>query len=622
MLRSWYDEHESDPFASREQKHELMKATNLSEKQVSDWLACERARRYNVVKIPEFASKHLKRWYDAHEPDETSKEEKKILMVATKLTETQIDTWLKNEYYKREDGKPSVRLSLSAVKVLETWYNEHKSAPYPSKEEKTELAAATGCTEKQVYNWLSTQRYTRGDVEQPRKVAHPHSSVAVLKKWYNDHEADDVYPTKEEKAQLASESLLSEQQVEQWFLSERTKRKRAGHEIKGSRKRAKGRSSSRPQSTIDALNELYAKNPYPSKEDKDQLAHETNLSEKQVQAWLTRERARRGDSTSNIDSSSSDYLKSWYDAHQSNPYPSNKTITSMASKTNRTEQQIRRWFTNERTSRKKAVLENLNKMGFDTPFAYLKNWYRAHDMKCPDEEEKVQLLSITGLLGDDLDEWFERKSKKKSESRHFSQSTIDALNDRYTANKYPTKEEQVEIASAIGLSEYQVKSWFTAERARQKKAGASGLRDRSDLTSLQSDYLKEKYASTTHPSKEERQEMADAIGSSENRVNEWFRNMRTRHKKAVGGESQRFSEQASKHLRTWHSKHKSKQYPTRSEKEKLARATGLTVTQIAAWFANKRAKQKKAAKAEEDTKSAEVETDGKDTSDVTTITAV
>jgi hypothetical protein len=109
---------------------------------------------------------------------------------------------------------------------LTQWYNE--IIPYPTKEEKVELAAKTGLTEIQVGNWFGSERYKRGEAGL-KHLRDPPSSDVILKNWLDSNESP--YPTKEEKLQLATEANLTEKQVNRWFVNERAKRKKVGSEI-------------------------------------------------------------------------------------------------------------------------------------------------------------------------------------------------------------------------------------------------------------------------------------------------------------------------------------------------------------------------------------------------------
>ncbi|KAI9731097.1 MAG: hypothetical protein M1818_007954 [Claussenomyces sp. TS43310] len=56
------------------------------------------------------------------------------------------------------DSHPSFRFSKEAKSILRIWYNEHKESPYPTSEEKDELAARTKLKRSQISLWLANTR--------------------------------------------------------------------------------------------------------------------------------------------------------------------------------------------------------------------------------------------------------------------------------------------------------------------------------------------------------------------------------------------------------------------------------------------------------------------------------
>lgn len=66
------------------------------------------------------------------------------------------------------------RFSWKATDVLETWYVQHLSRPYPGSDVK-ELAKKAGVTEKQAKKWLDNRR-TRDNNTRPRQAARPHTA--------------------------------------------------------------------------------------------------------------------------------------------------------------------------------------------------------------------------------------------------------------------------------------------------------------------------------------------------------------------------------------------------------------------------------------------------------------
>ena len=59
------------------------------------------------------------------------------------------------EQRKQKGAKTRVhRQPKEAVSILTKWYEEHESHPYPSKEERAEFARTTRLTEDQIKNWF------------------------------------------------------------------------------------------------------------------------------------------------------------------------------------------------------------------------------------------------------------------------------------------------------------------------------------------------------------------------------------------------------------------------------------------------------------------------------------
>ncbi|KAL2795496.1 hypothetical protein BJX66DRAFT_324588 [Aspergillus keveii] len=83
---------------------------------------------------------------------------------------------------------PRARLSASAVKVLRTWFEEHRDDPYPSDFDKEELARRSGLSLTQVSNWFNNSRRSKGKISRARQTGHAtsvnHASFSSpLERW-------------------------------------------------------------------------------------------------------------------------------------------------------------------------------------------------------------------------------------------------------------------------------------------------------------------------------------------------------------------------------------------------------------------------------------------------------
>eukprot|EP00956_Cyclotella_meneghiniana_P013342 scaffold19197_cov40-Cyclotella_meneghiniana.AAC.4 len=242
-LKRWYDEHESNPYPTKEEKAELMMSTGLAEKQINNWFATERLKKKKArggttaqaAKLSEEAVEIFKKWYDENEAHPyPTKEELRQLALRTELTDKQVHTWFKSERTRRKKAagykfKSKDRLPTAAVSKLKKWYDDHESHPYPTKEEHKELLMTTELTKNQINDWFVHERLKRkkaaGDKITPNERL-PTAAVSKLKKWYDEHKSHPfVFPTKEDFRLLALTTELTETQVSRWFVHERAKKR-------------------------------------------------------------------------------------------------------------------------------------------------------------------------------------------------------------------------------------------------------------------------------------------------------------------------------------------------------------------------------------------------------------
>ena len=226
-----------------EEREQLALTTKLTEKQIRGWFGQERQRMKlaaggtiaRVERLSKEAVDKLKKWYEEHESHPyPTMEEREQLALTTKLSEKQIRGWFgqKRQRMKLTAGGKIAsmdRLSIEPVNYLKKWYEEHESHPYPSTEEMAELMITTKLMKKQIKGWFGYERGKR------KKVAGGTTSpverlsakaVEKLRKWYDQHESHP-YPTTEEKKQLELTTKLMEKQVNYWFHNERVRRKKA-----------------------------------------------------------------------------------------------------------------------------------------------------------------------------------------------------------------------------------------------------------------------------------------------------------------------------------------------------------------------------------------------------------
>ncbi|KAL2795463.1 hypothetical protein BJX66DRAFT_336811 [Aspergillus keveii] len=85
---------------------------------------------------------------------------------------------------------PRTRLSASAVKILRTWFEQHRDDPYPTDIDKEILARRSSLTLTQVSNWFNNARRSKGRVSRARQQCHDKvnrdaSCLSPLERWKN-----------------------------------------------------------------------------------------------------------------------------------------------------------------------------------------------------------------------------------------------------------------------------------------------------------------------------------------------------------------------------------------------------------------------------------------------------
>ena len=169
------------------------------------------------TKHPQSVIDHLKKWFDENKshPYPTA-EDKKELALTTGLTPAQISSWFDGERRRRSDN---------ALSYLNRWYSEHGSYDCLTKEEKAELISATRITENQIKHWFSYIRPRRLGTDanifcQQNTGRLTQYAVDILEKWYCNHGS---YPTSEQKEELASATMLPFGRIDKWFENRRQK---------------------------------------------------------------------------------------------------------------------------------------------------------------------------------------------------------------------------------------------------------------------------------------------------------------------------------------------------------------------------------------------------------------
>ena len=141
ILSQWYQTHVLYPYPNDEEVETLSKATGITGRQVKKWMANKRVRCFNTLSIT-----------GNHHPIKYKYQGKGRKRKAPTDEKENCDSTT-NE--KRVNYS---MLSDAAKNVLNQWYEDHITNPYPSEEEKQLLAKHCGITVSQVKSWFANKR--------------------------------------------------------------------------------------------------------------------------------------------------------------------------------------------------------------------------------------------------------------------------------------------------------------------------------------------------------------------------------------------------------------------------------------------------------------------------------
>ena len=311
-LLDWYAAHESNPYPTKEEKQDLALAIGRTVPQVSAWFTKHRQdlSKQNGQKIlneswrfPEYINDHLKRWCEDHQPDmRPTQEEQQSLSLATGLSTDQIMSWIKRYIKKKNEKgeKTSERgkhIPPHVVACLQKWYDKH-SNPYPTNEEKQELSVTTGLTEKQIGTWFYYQRKKQHAVGTKQKQEKEGDRLSNGKRTKVDSmngriskrapdDIDIIKDKSKETYKLTATPMHTPRDVRnpKCFLIDCKIPAVPAHALHDVRN---------PKCLLYNCYTEHESNPYPTREEKQELAVATGLTLQRVSTWFDRERRKLG----------------------------------------------------------------------------------------------------------------------------------------------------------------------------------------------------------------------------------------------------------------------------------------------------------------------------------------
>ena len=161
VLTDWYNQHFNHPYPSDQDLQQLATAGDITVTQVKKWMANKRVRSYNTLAFNgSIHPKKLKRLQREHMARlRVGLATKSVSPVGLPSGSTQTPTVTDTKpAVTKPKGKQSNQLNPYSQQLLNQWYQQHITNPYPTQEEKAELAEQGGITVKQVKYWFANKR--------------------------------------------------------------------------------------------------------------------------------------------------------------------------------------------------------------------------------------------------------------------------------------------------------------------------------------------------------------------------------------------------------------------------------------------------------------------------------
>ncbi|WAR17300.1 PBX3-like protein [Mya arenaria] len=153
-------------------------------------------------------------------------------------------------------------LTPESTEVLLTWYNAHVNYPYPNDEEVEHLTKLTGITARQVKKWMANRRVRCFNTLSITGNQHP------IKYKYQGQGRKRKAPLPEKSEKENCDSTTADKRPNYSMLGEEAK------------------------SILSEWYEQHIDNPYPTEEEKIQLAEHCRISVNQVKSWFANKRNR------------------------------------------------------------------------------------------------------------------------------------------------------------------------------------------------------------------------------------------------------------------------------------------------------------------------------------------
>ena len=375
------------------------------------------------------------------------------------------------------------------------------------------------------------------------------------------------YANKEDVAALSKLTGLTNQQIDGWFQAERH--------------RNKVQTKSKPKRHRAELLKWFERDPFPLKEDLQELSKSTGLSHQTLKRWFVRERYKRRQAGESIirERTFSNQYPELEKQFKIDPY-SKGHHEELALKTGLSVRQVQRWFWRKRKADDKVAPK----------YPQLVEQFKKNPH--PDQSDMSRLIEDTGLTRLQIYDWFRKKQKSSglngpvlSEKFKSLKENYPQIEQQFNLNPYPTEDEKEKLSEITGLQKHTLDNWFADQRMIKGATHTNPDEHHGQSLTKKFPVLDQQFKLNPNPTETEKRDLIEATGLTRIQIYRYFYR-RTK----LGLTSPKHNTSLSKKYPELEQQFKLNPNPTETEKLDLIKATGLTRQQINDHFRHRRQK--------------------------------
>jgi len=146
---------------------------------------------------------------------------------------------------------------------------------------------------------------------------------------------------------------------------------------------------------------------------------------------------------------------------------------------------------------------------------YLKESYKKNPY--PNKQTTIQISEHLAVSQNRVTNWFYNQRVKlglgyATRTQLFNPKELKYLKKSFEKNPCPNKQARIQISEHLGMSQKRVQNWFYSQHGRL----------RSQFSPKEHKYLKKVYEKDSYPNKQTRIQISEHLGTSQDRVKNWF----------------------------------------------------------------------------------------------------